>query len=155
MNDSPSISVIIVNHNAGDELSQCVVSILKAYDAAHVIVVDNASSDDSLSQLEASIGNDVRLTILRNQKNLGFAVACNMGSGLAKAAYLLFLNPDCLVDEHTLPRLLAVLREDSGVGMVGGLLLNPDGSEQAGGRRAIPTPSFQRTTAGTKHAAKR
>ena len=140
MNNSCSITVIIVNYNASESLSQCVVSILDAYHDADIIVVDNASTDDSLSQLESVFANDSRLEILRNRQNLGFAVACNMGAQLAKGSYLLYLNPDCLVDQHTLPRLLASLREDPGAGMAGGLLLNPDGTEQAGGRRTIPTP---------------
>ena len=140
MEDSCLVSVIIVNHNAGDELHQCVISVFKAYPTAQVIIVDNASRDDSLLQLESSFEGDRRLEILRNRQNLGFAVACNMGSRLAKGAYLLFLNPDCLLDENTLPRLLAVMKDAPRAGMVGGLLLNPDGSEQAGGRRTIPTP---------------
>jgi len=134
------ISVIIVNHNSSDALSQCIVSIFNACHDASVIVVDNASTDDSLSLLESSYANDPRLEILRNRKNMGFAVACNMGTCLAKGPYLLYLNPDCLIDENTLPGLLAALGENAGAGMVGGLLLNPDGTEQAGGRRAIPTP---------------
>lgn len=140
MNDSSSITVIIVNYNASTDLSQCVVSIFDAYHDADVIVVDNASTDDSLSLLESSFTSDSRLEILRNRQNLGFAVACNLGTRLAKGTYLLYLNPDCLIDEHTLPRLLTALTENPGAGMAGGLLLNPDGTEQAGGRRAIPTP---------------
>lgn len=140
MKDSCLISVIIVNHNASDVLSQCVLSILNACHGASVIVVDNASTDESLSLLESSFPNESRLEILRNQQNLGFAVACNMGTRLAKGPYLLYLNPDCLIDENTLPRLLASLGENPGAGMVGGLLVNPDGTEQAGGRRKIPTP---------------
>ena len=139
MKDSCLISVIIVNHNAGDYLTECVVSIFDACHSANVIVVDNASTDESLSQLESCFQNEPRLEILRNQQNLGFAVACNMGTRLAEGAYLLYLNPDCLIDENTLPRLLASLRENPDAGMVGGLLLNPDGTEQIGGRRAIPT----------------
>jgi len=140
MKDSCLISVIIVNHNSSDVLSQCVLSIFNACHGASVIVVDNASTDESLSLLESSFPNESRLEILRNQQNLGFAVACNMGTRLAKGPYLLYLNPDCLIDENTLPRLLASLGENPGAGMVGGLLLNPDGTEQAGGRRKIPTP---------------
>jgi hypothetical protein len=52
----------------------------------------------------------------------------------------LFLNPDCHFQPGTVANLLAELQADERVGMVGGLLVNPDGSEQAGGRRAVPTP---------------
>ncbi|MGB5405647.1 MAG: glycosyltransferase family 2 protein [Thiogranum sp.] len=140
MKDSCLVSVIIVNHNSNDELTQCVTSTFKAAPDTRVIVVDNASTDESLSQLEASFKNDFRLHIQRNQTNQGFAVACNKGARLAEGAYLWYMNPDCVVDEYTLPAMLSCLDENPGAGMVGGLLLNPDGTEQAGGRRTVPTP---------------
>lgn len=59
---------------------------------------------------------------------------------VAKSDNLLFLNPDCEPASDALPNLLRSLHEYAEVGMVGGLLLNADGTEQAGGRRAIPTP---------------
>ena len=59
---------------------------------------------------------------------------------LASADYFLFLNPDCLVAAEAAKALLDALRSDEQIGMVGGLLINPDGSEQAGCRRAVPTP---------------
>jgi len=65
----------------------------------------------------------------------------------------LFLNPDCLLEGDVVNALLCTLRSDAKIGMVGGLLLNPDGSEQAGGRRSVPTPwrSFVRTVGLTAH----
>jgi GT2 family glycosyltransferase len=140
MRGSCPVSVIIVNHNAGARLCECVASILEGCPGATVIVVDNASSDESLSLLESRFPDQTELKFLRNEKNSGFAVACNMGTRLAEAPYLLYLNPDCLVDVNAVPTLLAALRAEPHAGMVGGLLLNPDGTEQAGGRRAIPTP---------------
>jgi GT2 family glycosyltransferase len=134
------VSVIIVNYNAGDKLCQCVASVFDSCQGASVIVVDNASTDNSVSLLETRFPDQPRLDILRNERNLGFAIACNMGTRLAEGQNLLYLNPDCRVDKKTIPTLLAVLRSHPDAGMVGGLLLNPDGTEQAGGRRAIPTP---------------
>jgi hypothetical protein len=52
----------------------------------------------------------------------------------------LFLNPDTFFNPGALVRLLSAMDEDERVGMAGGLLINADGTEQAGGRRAIPTP---------------
>ncbi len=134
------ISAVIVNYNCGAYLKQCVSSILRAYPDASVIVVDNASTDESLSVLLTSFSNDCRVEILRNERNLGFAAACNRGARLAREPFLLYLNPDCLIDETTVPALLDALKEHPDAGMVGGLLLNTDGTEQVGGRRAIPTP---------------
>lgn len=135
-----AVSVIIVNYNSGDKLAQCVTSLFQVSPDIDMVVVDNASTDDSLSKLEDVYSNNRRAKIIRNQNNFGFAVGCNMGTGQAKGQYLLYLNPDCVVDGKTLPALLACLIENPSAGMVGGLLVDPDGTEQAGGRRAIPTP---------------
>lgn len=133
---SAVISTIIVNYNAGEFLRSCVDSLLNCPLETEVIVVDNASTDHSLDAL-AGLPN---VQIIKNATNVGFATACNVGIRVASAPFLLFLNPDCSFKPDTLIRLLEAMRFDERVGMVGGLLVNPDGTEQAGGRRAIPTP---------------
>lgn len=133
-----SVSIIIVNYNAGAVLTECIALCLKQ--AGEVIVVDNASTDSSIKMLELTFANDSGLRIFRNNKNLGFAAACNIGTEAATHDYLLFLNPDCLLQHNTVEKLVKSFDISPDVGMVGGLLINPDGSEQAGGRRAVPTP---------------
>ncbi len=135
---SNAVSLIIVNYNACECIVACVSSALSQVD--EVVVVDNASSDNSLAQLEVVFSGDRKLKIVRNRENLGFAAACNIGAETSTGRYLFFLNPDCVLAQDSVSRLLRVLEERQNVGMVGGLLLNPDGTEQAGGRRAIPTP---------------
>lgn len=104
-----------------------------------IIVVDNGSHDTSVEQLLELDLDERRLKILRNEGNLGFAVACNQGSRVATGEFYLFLNPDCVVETTTLPILLHHLQQ-AGAGMAGGLILNHDGSEQRGCRRSVPTP---------------
>jgi len=133
-----SISVIVVNYNAGPLLAECIGSVFGQCD--EVIVVDNASSDGSLLLLEEELANKPPLQVVRNEKNLGFAAACNIGVSHASSSHLFFLNPDCLLDPGAASKLLEALQSDAQVGMVGGRLVNPDGTEQGGGRRAIPTP---------------
>ena len=133
-----SVSIIVVNYNAGSILTDCVGLGLKQ--VAEVIVVDNASSDESLYMLESSFGDNSRLSIIRNSQNMGFAAACNVGFKVATGDYLFFLNPDCLLQKDTVLKLIKGFEVSPYVGMVGGLLINPDGTEQAGGRRAVPTP---------------
>ena len=130
------ISTIIVNYNTGEFLRSCVDSLLNCPLETEVIVVDNASTDHSLDAL-AGLPN---VQIIKNATNVGFATACNVGIRVASAPFLLFLNPDCFFKPDTLIRLLEAMRFEERVGMGGGLLVNPDGTEQAGGRRAIPTP---------------
>lgn len=133
---TPTISAIIVNYNAGPLLGRCVVSLLACPQAIEIIIVDNASSDGSLDGLDDS----PQVILVHNSINLGFAAACNIGIKASTAPYLLFLNPDCALEGDALSPLLTDLQRNNQVGMVGGLLLNSDGTEQAGGRRAVPTP---------------
>jgi len=86
--------------------------------------------------------DELRIICLQNEKNLGFARACNIGIQAARTTgnYLLFLNPDCKVEAAALEKLIDSIEKNKRVGMAGPLLLNPDGKEQAGGRRAVPTP---------------
>lgn len=132
---STACAVVIVSYNAGDLLAKTVRS---AWDAAasEIVVVDNASSDNSLAGIEAV---DVRTKVIRNDRNLGFAKACNIGFEATEAPNVLFLNPDCEVKSETITKLLAILNSASDIGMVGPMLLNADGSEQAAGRRRLPT----------------
>ena len=132
--------VIIVNFNAGGFLRDAVESVLRSPSVAHVYVVDNASADESLNLLPRDQSD--RLTIIRNGANLGFAAACNIGLKQATASNILILNPDCQVHDGAIERLITILRSADRIGMVGPHLLNPDGSEQAGGRRRLPAPSL-------------
>ncbi|MEH6350216.1 glycosyltransferase family 2 protein [Pseudomonas sp. 3JA] len=131
--------VIIVNYNAGKLLLACVGSAFAA-GASRVIVVDNDSHDDSLMLVERTHAAGDALQIVRNAANLGFAVACNQGARLSAAPNLFFLNPDTVLAADAIDHLLLALRSAPEIGMVGGFLCNPDGSEQAGGRRVFPTP---------------
>lgn len=132
------ISTIIVNYNAGPVLVECIGAVIGQTD--EVILVDNHSRDQSLELVAARFADDKRIKVIRNGANLGFAAACNIGARAASQPFLFFLNPDCLCAPGSLARLYQVLTDDPKAGMAGGLLLNPDGSEQAGGRRLTPTP---------------
>ena len=135
----PRLSAVIVNYNAGALLAESVGRVLGEPVVAQVVVVDNASRDDSLMALRLAHGADRRLRVLENPANLGFARAANRGLAAATADYLLLLNPDNLIEPGSLAGLLEVLAAHPGAGMLGCRILNPDGSEQRGGRRRLPT----------------
>ncbi len=136
MSPTLPISVVIVNYNAGALLLRSVQAV--AAQAHEILVVDNASSDQSVSDLQRQHLDRVR--IMRNPSNRGFAAACNQGARAATQPFVFFLNPDGIPAPGSLGRLLQVLQQHARVGMVGGLLLGPEGDEQGGGRRALPTP---------------
>lgn len=133
-----AIDVVIVNYNAGHHLKDCLES-LRDRRVSRVVVVDNASSDNSLDGV-CPPAYDFSAVVIRNERNLGFATACNIGIKASSAPNILFLNPDCSVTPLALERLLQVLESADPIGMVGGMLCNQDGSEQRGGRRVFPTP---------------
>jgi GT2 family glycosyltransferase len=136
--DEGSVSAVVVNYNAGAYLIQCITTTLAQVD--EVLVVDNASADGSLDLLSQYFSAEPRLKLIRNAKNLGFAAACNIGANQANGESILFLNPDCTLDDNAVSTLMQALHSDPSVGMVGGLLINRDGTEQGGSRRAVPTP---------------
>lgn len=135
--DNPVVA-IVVNYNAGEYLLQCVLTALAQVN--EVLVVDNASMDNSLSLLLARLPDEPRLRIIRNGANLGFAAACNIGYQAVPCKTVLFLNPDCELETGAVTGLMEVLQSNESIGMVGGLLINRDGTEQGGSRRAVPTP---------------
>jgi len=132
------VTIVVVNYNAGKFLEPCISLCLQQ--AGEVILVDNASVDGSMDVVCRRFDGNSRLRVIRNSANLGFAVACNVGARVARGQFVLFLNPDCALEEDSVTQLLLALESDPKAGMAGGLLLNEDGTEQAGGRRAVPTP---------------
>jgi GT2 family glycosyltransferase len=137
-NTDEKISVIIVNYNAGKVLVDCISSVINQ--VHEIIVVDNASIDNSLQAVENVFADYPKLHIIRNSDNLGFAKACNIGYHMCSGNSIFFLNPDCIVGPSSVALLNNCLHSHAKCGMVGGLILNEDGSEQGGGRRIIPTP---------------
>jgi len=140
------LSIIIVNWNAGDLLRRCAASIVGSCPAVayEIIVVDNASSDQSLALLRqdveaAALMAEGRLRIVENAENRGFGRANNQAFVLSHGAFVLLLNPDTLMVPGAIESLIAVLRADRRIGACGPRLVNPDGSLQISVWRNPPT----------------
>jgi GT2 family glycosyltransferase len=140
LTDTPALSVIIVNFNAGDLLADCIAAVLASPVSVEVVVSDNGSTDESLDLVRERHGGEPRLRILENGENLGFARGNNLALPHTRAPYILFLNPDCIVGPDTLPGMLGFMEANPGAGMAGCIIRNPDGTEQVASRRAIPDP---------------
>ncbi len=125
------LSIIIVNWNSGAQLAEVIASIFKSHQGLveSVIVVDNASIDDSLARVEKIPEMPFQLHFIQNQSNLGFAAACNQGAALASAPYLLFLNPDARLFENSLfgPLNFMEKPENEAVGICGIQLVDENG----------------------------
>ncbi len=135
----PSVSIVIVNYNSGTLLASCVRALLSSPAAFQVLVADNGSGDGSIERLEAEVV-DSRLHVHRNHENLGFSSGVNSVIARARGDYILFLNPDCLATPRAIERMAETMEAMADVGMAGCMIQNPDGSEQPGCRRRVPTP---------------
>lgn len=118
------ISIIIVNHNTRDLLRQCLDSVrAQDFKDAEVIVVDNASSDDSVQMLEAHYPV-VRL--IRNIRNELFSKAQNQGIDSSNGDLILSLNSDCVLGKDYLKESLSAINLDRKIGMISGKILRMD-----------------------------
>ncbi|WP_456376845.1 glycosyltransferase family 2 protein [Thiolapillus sp.] len=129
-------SVVIVNFNGGELLLECLAGVLDGTLPVEVILVDNASTDGSAAKAKE---NHPPVRLIQNSNNPGFAIAANQGLRAARGDYLLVLNPDCILRPDTLEKMLGALDACPQAGMAGCRILNPDGSEQRGCRRNLPT----------------
>ena len=116
-------------------------AVLASTSPVELIVVDNGSTDGSIDQLRQVVGLDTRLIVIDAHANLGFARANNLALLSARGDLVLLLNPDCIVEKDTVARMRALMAARPDAGMAGCLIRNPDGSEQPGCRRSVPTPS--------------
>ena len=133
------ISIVIVSYNVRRYLDQCLESVQKALEGieAEVFVVDNDSKDDTLKVLPDKYP---WVTFIANDENVGFARANNQAIRQSIGEYVLLLNPDTTVGEHTLREALSFMDSHPNAGGAGVMMHNEDGTRAPESRRAIPTP---------------
>lgn len=132
--------IVIVNWNSGQQLQECLTSIAEhgGDNVASITVVDNDSQDGSCDKLEEQ---DLPLTVIRNTENLGFGRACNIGTKVGNAPYVLFLNPDAKLMRGALSAAIAWMEsaDSKGFGICGIRLLDEHGNTQRQSAR-FPSP---------------
>ncbi len=129
----PEIGVVVVTYNSAGHIGACLDAL--AGSATEIVVVDNASSDDTAAEVTR---RGVRL--IRNDTNRGFAAAANQGFRCLAAAYVLLLNPDAVVQTSLEP--LRQCCDLPGAGAAGGKLIDANGHPQIGFMvRRLPTPA--------------
>jgi hypothetical protein len=139
---SGRLDIVIVNWNSGAALADCLISVAAAQSGrfvlAQVVVVDNASEDDSL---DCVCESRLPLRVLRNPENLGYARACNQGACCGAADYLLFLNPDVRLSPDALAEPVAFLEKPE-AGCVGicGIKLTDAGGRNSSSCARLPRP---------------
>lgn len=133
------LSIIIVNYNVKEFLLNLLDSIQKATKnlKIEIIIIDNNSNDGSIPAVKLKFP---QVKTIENNVNVGFGAANNQGIEISNGKFLLFLNPDTLVNEKTFTKLVEFLNGNINVGLVGCKVLNPDGTLQLPCRRSFPTP---------------
>jgi GT2 family glycosyltransferase len=137
------IDLIIVNWNAAYQLVNAVHSIAQYHRGlvSSVIIVDNASTDDSVEHVEKLVNLPFKLKIIYNNANLGFGSACNQGASLVASEYLLFLNPDSKLFVNSLSTVLDYVKDSKNrdLGICGVQLIDEFGLVSRSCAR-FPTP---------------
>jgi len=111
------VSIVIVSFNTSKILDECIVSIKNETTCAYeIIVVDNASADESCQMLREKFPD---VTLIENSGNVGFARANNQGFAIAQGKYFFMLNSDTIILDGAIDRLLAFMEQNRHVGIVG------------------------------------
>lgn len=134
------LSVIILNYNVRYFLEQCVLSVQKALEniEGEIIVIDNASSDDSCDMMKTKFP---QIKLIENKDNLGFPKGNNIGVAEAKGEYICILNPDTVVSEDTFLKVIARYEAiSSDIGIIGCKLIDGAGNFLPESKRGVPTP---------------
>ncbi|UCH62358.1 MAG: glycosyltransferase family 2 protein [Fidelibacterota bacterium] len=126
MAEQDILSVIIVNYNSDHHLTACIQSLIKNAGEVpiEVIIIDNASTDDSI-RLVSKVFPDLK--ILTNSRNMGFAAACNQCLREARGGNILLLNPDTIIQSGAVKDTMEFLTRTPEAGIAGCRLLNTDG----------------------------
>ncbi|GCL51176.1 glycosyl transferase family 2 [Microcystis aeruginosa NIES-3804] len=131
--DDPLVSIIIPVYNQFAYTFNCLESLsvnLSSDLAYEIIIVNDASTDDTLEQLATLVKG---IKVLTNAENSGFIRSCNYGASQAKGQYLYFLNNDTRILENCLESLLKLIINNPQVGAVGSKLIYANGKQQEAG----------------------
>ena len=121
------MAVIVVSHNSEKDLEGCLEALARDQLAGPVVIIDNASTDDSVAVAQRVGGEGVHVVAL--DENTGFAGGCNRGDALVlgRAEYVAFMNPDVRMEKGCFNRCVALMEANPRVGCVAPLLMRPDG----------------------------
>lgn len=139
-----SISAVVISYFTGPVLARCLDALRLQAGVGEIILIDNGNPDGAI---DAAIGPDADIDAMgppiraiTGHGNIGFAAACNLGARAAQGEILLFVNPDAILP----PGGAAALAQDGltrdGAWLMGAKIIDPDGAEQRGSRRATLTP---------------
>ena len=127
--NAPVLSIIIISYNTRDFLRDCLASLYRHIQGItyEIIVVDNASSDDSPEMVAKKFPS---VKLIRSGRNRGFGAANNLGVQSSRGRYLMLFNSDAVLLEDTATALIRFLESHPAAGVAGPAVVSPDGSPQ-------------------------
>ena len=134
------VTVIMIVYHTGRILFDSIARVLDETQVKQFIIIDNGSSEKAAQRLRDLKDEHEHVLLVQGHGNIGFAKAANLGAHLANQPWLVFLNPDALLQPLCIKRLVEAARGRPGPCIVGSRLLNPDLTEQRGARRGEVTP---------------
>ncbi len=134
------VAVIMVVYHTGKILFDSIARVLADPQVKQFIIIDNGSPESVEQRLRDLAEDYEHVLLVQGQGNIGFGKAANLGAHLASQPWLVFLNPDALLQPHCVKRLIEAASEEPHPCIVGARLLNPDMTEQRGARRGEVTP---------------
>jgi N-acetylglucosaminyl-diphospho-decaprenol L-rhamnosyltransferase len=137
---NPTVSVVSVTYYTGVPLFAMIESVLKQDGLAELVLVNNGNPLSIVHQLEDLAENNSKIKFISGQSNVGFACGNNLGARDATGDYVLFLNPDCFVEDGFLFKLMNSIKSLPRPVLLGTRILDADGHEQSGSRRDALTP---------------
>lgn len=139
--DAVRLTVVTVSWHTGPHLTEAVASILAAPGVDEFVLVNHGNPPEMIQSLRTMAADTDNFVLIETGSNLGFARGCNIGAQRASGDVVLFLNPDAVLAKGVASRLKASAKElGEDIWVVGARIVNPDGSEQRGGRRGELTP---------------
>jgi GT2 family glycosyltransferase len=122
----PLVSILVISYNTRDMTLDCLRSVVAQTTVPYeLIVLDNASRDGSAAAIAAAFPG---IRLIASETNLGFSRGNNVASREARGKYLLLLNPDTLVLEQAVDRMVGFAERTPEAGIWGGRTLSGDGS---------------------------
>lgn len=132
MTKALTLSIIIPNYNGAHFLKPCLDSLLESLKEARttyeIIIIDNASTDNSLDVIAKVSRDDTFLRIIQNSTNNGFASAVNQGINLAKYNHVVLCNNDLTVDKKYFSLLIDAIKNYPNYATFVGTVLNKEGT---------------------------
>ena len=138
--DKDGVTLIMIVFHTGKVLFDSIARVLNDPNVKQFIIIDNGSSDKVEQRLRDLKDEYDHILLVQGQGNIGFAKAANLGAHLATQPWLVFLNPDALLQPDCTRRLVEAAANQPLPCLVGARLLNPDMTEQRGARRGEVTP---------------